>query len=97
MRFVSSSFKFKECFHATTIDLPGRPAGPDAGDAGPGAVRSAPEAKSDKPSVILRFAPLDQLRADLRYLAEMVGQKETAGQLDALLKSKIGDKGLEGD
>jgi len=56
----------------------------------------APEAKSDKPSLILRVAALDQLRADLRYLAELVGQKETAGQLDALLKAKIGDNGLEG-
>jgi hypothetical protein len=55
-----------------------------------------PAAKSDKPSLILRIAALDHLRADLRYLAEVVGQAETAKQLDAMLKSKIGDKGLEG-
>ncbi|HWG45393.1 MAG TPA: hypothetical protein VN688_21700 [Gemmataceae bacterium] len=55
-----------------------------------------PAAKSDKPSLILRFAALDQLRADLGYLAELVGQKETAKQIDGIFKSKIGEKGLEG-
>jgi hypothetical protein len=53
-------------------------------------------AKSNKPAVILRIAPFDKLMADARYLVEMAGQAEMAKQLDATIKSKIGDKGLEG-
>ncbi len=53
-------------------------------------------AKANKPAVILRIAPLDKLRADAHYLVEMAGQAEVAKQLDATIKSKIGDKGLEG-
>lgn len=51
---------------------------------------------SDKPAVTLRFASLDHLRGDFRYLAEVVGQAEKAKQLDELIKSKLGDKGLQG-
>jgi hypothetical protein len=49
-----------------------------------------------KPGVVLRFASLDQLRGDVRYLAEVVGQAEKAKQLDQLIKSKLGEKGFEG-
>lgn len=52
--------------------------------------------KSDKPAVILRLASLDHLRGDLRYLAEVVGEAEKAKQLDELIKSKLGEKGLQG-
>jgi hypothetical protein len=55
-----------------------------------------PANKSDKPAVLLRFASLDHLRGDFRYLAEVVGQAEKAKQFDELIKSKLGDKGLEG-
>ncbi|MHB1425058.1 MAG: hypothetical protein ACYC3I_17950 [Gemmataceae bacterium] len=53
-------------------------------------------AKNDKPAVLLRFASFDRLRGDFRYLADVVGQAESAKQLDELIKSKLGDKGLEG-
>ncbi len=64
----------------------------------PALARAADEQapKSDKPAVILRFASLDHLRSDFRYLADVVGQAEKAKQLDELIKSKLGDKGLEG-
>lgn len=52
--------------------------------------------KSDKPTVILRLAPLDHLRGDLRYLAEVVGEGEKAKQFDEMIKSMLGDKGLAG-
>jgi hypothetical protein len=54
------------------------------------------DAKNDKPGVFLRFAALDQLRGDFRYLGEVVGEGERAKQLDELIKSKLGEKGLEG-
>lgn len=64
----------------------------------PTLARAAEEqaSKSDKPAVLLRFASLDHLRGDFRYLAEVVGQAEKAKQLDGIIKSKLGDKGLEG-
>jgi hypothetical protein len=52
--------------------------------------------KSDKPAVLLRLAALDHLRGNLRYLAEVVGETEKAKQLDELIKSKLGEKGLQG-
>lgn len=51
---------------------------------------------SDKPAVMLRFASLDHLRGDFRYLAEVVGQAEKAKQLDGIIQSKLGDRGLQG-
>jgi hypothetical protein len=64
----------------------------------PALARAADEQapKSDKPAVLLRFASLDHLRSDFRYLAEVVGEAEKAKQLDGIIKSKLGDKGLEG-
>jgi hypothetical protein len=50
----------------------------------------------DKPAVFLRFAALDHLRSDFRYLGEVVGEGEKAKQLDELIGSKLGEKGLEG-
>jgi hypothetical protein len=52
--------------------------------------------KSDKPAVMLRLAALDHLRGNLRYLGEVVGEGEKAKQLDELIKSKLGEKGLQG-
>jgi hypothetical protein len=51
---------------------------------------------ADKPAVVLRFAALDHLRSDFRYLGEVIGEGEKAKQLDELIKSKLGEKGLEG-
>lgn len=64
----------------------------------PAPARAADEkaAQSDKPGVILRFASLDHLLGDFRYLAEVVGEWEKAKQFDELIKSKLGEKGLEG-
>ncbi|MGH7225996.1 MAG: hypothetical protein ACRELF_22485, partial [Gemmataceae bacterium] len=64
----------------------------------PALARAADEQapKRDKPAVFLRFASLDHLRGDFRYLAEVVGQAEKAKQLDGILKSQLGDKGLKG-
>lgn len=64
----------------------------------PAQVRAADEKapKNDKPAVFLRFAALDHLRSDFRYLGEVVGEGEKAKQLDELIKSKLGEKGLEG-
>ncbi len=61
-------------------------------------IRAADKAapKNDKPAVLLRLAALDQLRGHLRYLGEVVGEAEKAKQLDELLKSKLGEKGLQG-
>ncbi|SRR5579875_114037 len=52
--------------------------------------------KSNKPAVIVRLAALDHLRSNLRYLTEVVGEAEKAKQLDELIKSKLGEKGLQG-
>lgn len=52
--------------------------------------------RSDKPAVLLRFASLDHLRGDFRYLANVVGEAEKAKQLDGIIQSKLGDKGLQG-
>src|SRR5579875_2651377 len=52
--------------------------------------------KRDKPAVVVRLAALDQLRSDLRYLGEAIGQTEKAKQLDGLIRSKLGEKGLAG-
>jgi hypothetical protein len=51
--------------------------------------------KLGKPAVILRFASLDQLRSDFLYLGKLV-DAERAKQLDKMIESRIGDKGLEG-
>ncbi len=63
----------------------------------PASIRAADEkaAKNDKPGVFLRFSALDHLRADLRYLGEVVGEGEKVKQLDELITSKLGEKGLE--
>lgn len=63
----------------------------------PSVVRAADDKapKSDKPAVFLRLAALDQFRANLRYLGGVVGEAEKAKQLDELVKSKLGEKGLE--
>ncbi|HEY7311372.1 MAG TPA: hypothetical protein VH643_18570 [Gemmataceae bacterium] len=64
----------------------------------PAAARAADaqNSNSGKPALILRFAALEQLRADFLYLAKLVGQEEKATQFDKMIESQIGDKKLQG-
>ncbi len=61
----------------------------------PSLARSA-EGAPKKPTVIVRLSSIDDLLADVKYLATTVGHEEEAKQLDGIIKSKIGPKGLEG-
>ncbi len=56
----------------------------------------AADDKPKKPTLTLRLPAVDDLAADLRYLAEQLGRGEEAIQFEKLLKSMTGDKGLEG-
>jgi hypothetical protein len=51
---------------------------------------------ADTPTVVVRINAIDNLVAELRYLIEMAGKTEEAKQIEGVLKSVIGDKGLEG-
>ena len=66
----------------------------------PVAARSAPEIKPDKktvgPSVVLRVQSIDELLANFKYLAHIVGRDEEATQAEDWLKAQTGPKGLEG-
>jgi hypothetical protein len=48
------------------------------------------------PTLVVRLASIDDLIADLRFLAESAGQKDAAEQGEGFLKALIGPKGLEG-
>jgi hypothetical protein len=52
--------------------------------------------KKAAPAIVVRLRSLDGIMADVKYLAEQVGKEEEAKQGEALLKDRIGDKGLEG-
>lgn len=52
--------------------------------------------KSDPPSVVVRVQSLDALLKNLNLVVKLVGQEEAARQIEGLVKSKIGNKGLEG-
>src|SRR5262249_50731727 len=49
-----------------------------------------------KGALVLRIKPIDDLIADARYVAKLAGREEETRQLEKLLKSKTGPKGLEG-
>lgn len=49
-----------------------------------------------RPAVVVRFNSLDKLTADARYLAKLADREELFRQVEALLKARTGDKGLEG-
>src|SRR5262245_41752238 len=55
-----------------------------------------PDDKSARPGVVLRIQPIDELLANIRYLAAQAGQEEQAKQFEGLLKSMAGPKGLDG-
>ncbi len=69
------------------------PAAPAGESSGLGAER--PQAPG-KPAVLLRLKALEELTGDLRFLVKEVGREEQAKQVEALLKSRTGPKGLEG-
>jgi hypothetical protein len=54
------------------------------------------EEKTKEPTLVVRVPALDDLVADLRFLAEQAGRGEEAKQFEKLLKSMTGEKGLEG-
>jgi hypothetical protein len=49
-----------------------------------------------KPAVLLRLEPLDQLIGDAKFLVKQTERDESAKQIEKLLKSLTGEKGLEG-
>ncbi len=59
---------------------------------------SAAEKKtsSSQPAVVIRVQSVDGLLKDFQELAKLAGEEEKAKQLEGLLKSRLGDKGLEG-
>jgi hypothetical protein len=54
------------------------------------------DAPAERPAVLLRVEALEGLIGDLRYLVKAVGREEEARQVESLLKSRTGPKGLEG-
>ncbi len=61
----------------------------------PAAAR-ADEATASKPSVILRLASVDSLKADVGYLGKLAGQENVTEQIEGFLKQATGTKGIEG-
>jgi hypothetical protein len=61
----------------------------------PAPARSAEETPL-KPAVILRVNSLENLTADARYLAKLADKEELFKQFESILKSKTGEKGIEG-
>lgn len=52
--------------------------------------------KSFEPTALLRLAPIDDLLADVRYLAKMAQRDENFAQIETVLKKVAGDKGPRG-
>jgi hypothetical protein len=48
------------------------------------------------PTVVLRINSMDSILDYVKFLAGLAGQKDAASQIQGLIKTKIGDKGLEG-
>ena len=49
-----------------------------------------------RPAVQFRFAKLDDLIGDLRYVVKKLGREEEGKQFEEMLKARTGPKGLEG-
>ena len=58
--------------------------------------RSDEAKKVAEPAAVAQFAPIDEILADVKYLADLAGRGEEAKQFDSMLKSQIGEKGLKG-
>ena len=56
----------------------------------------AGEKPAEMPSVVVRVKSLNALLQNLNLVVKLVGQEEAANQIEALVKSRIGKKGLEG-
>ena len=56
----------------------------------------AGEKPGETPSVVVRVKSLNALLQNLNLVVKLVGQEEAANQIEALVKSRIGKKGLEG-
>jgi citrate lyase gamma subunit len=56
----------------------------------------ARSAEPTKPTLVVRISSIDDLFANVKYLAALGGHEEEAKQFDGLIKSKIGPKGLDG-
>jgi hypothetical protein len=52
--------------------------------------------KAGRPAVVVRVQAIDELLANLRYLAAQAGQEEQAKQFEGFIKSMAGPKGLDG-
>ena len=48
------------------------------------------------PTVVVRINSIDSLIDHVKFLVGLAGQKDAARQIEGLIKTKIGDKGLEG-
>jgi hypothetical protein len=63
-------------------------------------VAALPVRAGDKPGtapmVVVRFASIDTVFDNAKYLAKLVGKEEFGRQLEGILKAKTGPKGLEG-
>jgi hypothetical protein len=61
----------------------------------PVAARAAGD-RAATPTVVVRLESIDGLLANAQYLAALTGHEEQVKQFQGMLKSKTGDKGLEG-
>ncbi len=52
--------------------------------------------KAQAPTLVVRVRSIDGLINDFKYLATLAGRAEEAKQFDGLIKSRVGEKGLEG-
>jgi len=60
-------------------------------------VAAAPQVRAqDAPTVVVRIRSLDTLTDNIKLLVALAGREEIAQQVEGLIKTKIGAKGLEG-
>src|SRR5947209_15085721 len=56
----------------------------------------ADDARPAEPTIVVRLKSFDGLLADFRYVADLVGQSDSARQIDALIPVVTGQQGLTG-
>ncbi len=54
------------------------------------------QAKTVPPTIVVRLNSIDALVQHAKFLASLVGQNDAARQIEGLIKSTLGDKGLDG-
>ena len=62
----------------------------------PVAARAGEKASADEPTVVVRVQSLDTVLRNVKLLVSLAGREEAAEQIEALVKAKVGAKGLEG-